>query len=197
MAPQTIIFTGRSGCGKGTQADLLKKYLEKEDTEKRPIYYLETGAQFREFINSGTYTSKLSKEIYERSDLQPAFLAIKIWSQLFAKDLTGEEHLIIDGTPRSLPEAMALESALKFYGRKSNIVYLNVSRELSKKHLLERGRSDDVLAQVEKRQDWFENSVMPAVNHLKQIEGANFVEVDGEQAIETVHQEVVSRIKIF
>lgn len=197
MSPQTIIFIGRSGCGKGTQADLFKAYLEREDHNKRPVYYLETGAQFREFINGGTYTSKLSKEIYERSELQPAFLAVKIWSQLFDEKLTGEEHLIIDGTPRSQAEAMVLESALGFYGRRSNVVYLNVSREVSRKHLLERGRGDDVSVQIERRLNWFEGSVEPAIEYLKKIPNANFVEINGEQPIEAVHEEVKSKIKIF
>src|SRR3989344_985591 len=56
MSPQTIIFFGRSGSGKGTQARLLEEYLRKNDSSKRGVIYIETGARFRQFIKE--YTGK-------------------------------------------------------------------------------------------------------------------------------------------
>src|SRR4051812_13328117 len=102
MSPQTFILIGRSGCGKGTQAKLLQEHIEKHDESKRSIYYLETGSNFREFFKGKTYSNQLAREIYEKDDRQPDFLAIWMWSNFFIKDLKGDEHLISDGTSRSL-----------------------------------------------------------------------------------------------
>ncbi len=131
MLPQTIIFIGHSGCGKGVQGELLKKYLQENDAQKRQIFTLESGSGFREFIKGENYTNKLSKEIYEKSKLQPDFLAIWVWANEFIKNLTGEEHLMIDGTPRSLAQAMVLNDGLEFYNRRANIIHLDISPETS------------------------------------------------------------------
>ena len=45
----TFIFIGASGSGKGTQVALLKEYIKKKDPET-PIFYVQTGEYFREFV---------------------------------------------------------------------------------------------------------------------------------------------------
>ena len=60
---QTYIFIGRSGCGKGTQAELLKKYLE---SKKKEVFYLESGTRFREFIFASGHTANLSRALMEK-----------------------------------------------------------------------------------------------------------------------------------
>ena len=76
MNLQTIIFIGRSGCGKGTQRELLKKYIQKNDPG-RQIFELETGARFREFVKEDSYSAKLTKQIIDNGGLLPSFLPIK------------------------------------------------------------------------------------------------------------------------
>ena len=61
MMPQTFIFIGRSGCGKGTQAERLKKYITEHDSEKREIFYFETGGGVRKFIGGSNFSSSLAK----------------------------------------------------------------------------------------------------------------------------------------
>lgn len=198
MTPQTIIFIGRSGCGKGTQAKLIQEYLQQNDANKRPIYYVETGAQFREFGKGHSHTSKLSREIMQRDERQPDFLAIWMWSHLFVENLTGEEHIILDGTPRSLAEATIMVNAFDFYGRKANIIHLDVSREWSQKRLLARGRTDDAnLARINKRLDWFDRDVVQAIDYLQNNPAHNFVQTNGERGIDQVHTDIVSKLKIF
>src|SRR4051812_6706129 len=108
MNPQTIIFMGRSGCGKGTQSKLVMDYLKEKDPS-RDIFYLETGERFRQFISGDSYSSKLSRKIMEEGTLQPAFIAIHIWSHEFLDHLKGDEHMVLDGTPRTLSEVSALD----------------------------------------------------------------------------------------
>ncbi len=196
MSPQTIIFIGRSGCGKSTQAKLLAEYIEKTDTDRRQIYQVETGAKFRSFITQNNLTSTLSKRVYENVEKQPDFLAITMWTQAFIDNLTGEEHVMIDGAPRSLPEAYILDGALNFYGRKANIVYLNVSREWSEKMLTARGREDDSSAmKIKKRLDWFDKDVIPAIEFFKQGKFHNLIEVKGERLAEEVLADIVAGLE--
>ncbi len=197
MSPQTFIFIGRSGCGKGTQAKLIESYLYEKDKEERTVFYVETGAQFRDFITGKSYTSGLSKEIYDNVDRQPDFLAIWMWTHLFVENLTGKEHLIVDGAPRSLPEAMVLTSALEFYKRQVNVVYIDVSREWSERQLRARGREDDSTgAKIAKRLDWFDRDVVPAIEYFEKNPAHNFIKVSGEHPIETVHESIVSALKL-
>jgi len=198
MNPQTYIFIGRSGCGKGTQAEFLISYIKERDVEKRPVFYLETGPQFRDFITGDSYASILAKKVYEEDKRQPDFLAIWMWSHLLVEGFTGIEHLVMDGTPRSIAEALAIDTALGFYNRKATVIYLNVSRDWSEKRLLARGRADDAtLKRITKRLDWFDSDVLPAVEHFRNDPQCNFIEVNGEQGKEKVHEEIVRRLKTF
>jgi adenylate kinase family enzyme len=121
--------------------------------------------------------------------LQPEFLAIWMWSHHFIEDLKENEHIVIDGTPRALNEAKVLDNALAFYKReKPIIIFINVSRDWSKRHLLARGRTDDVTDDIEARLNWYETDVQPAVEFFRAHPMYDFVSINGEQTIEEVHQ---------
>lgn len=198
MNPQTFIFIGRSGCGKGTQAELLQQKL-REKTPETQIFYLETGERFREYIQSGTYSSNLSKEVMEKGGLQPEFLAVWNWSSLFVEKMRGNEHLILDGTPRKLDEAAVLDSAMKFYKReKPFVIFLDVSKEFSIARFKDRGRADDKSLQaIEERMKWYEEFVVPAVRYYWQNDNYKLLHINGEQTIEEVHAEIITKIGIL
>lgn len=189
----TVIFIGRSGCGKGTQAELLKDYFHKHDTRKRQILYIETGARFREFVRGTSYSSKLSNEIYEKDERQPDFLAAVMWGNMLIDEMGPDMHLVFDGAPRSHSEAILLSTALQFYKReKPTVVFLKVSHRWAEERLLSRGRSDDrALSKIDKRLSWFEEDTWPAIEYFKTNSLYNFLEIDGEQKIEKVHQDIV------
>lgn len=190
----TVIFTGRSGCGKGTQADLFKNRIARLDPDQRQILYVETGERFRQFIRGEHFSARISREAYERDDRQPDFLACLMWADVLIKELGESMHLIIDGAPRSLPEALVLSSAMKFYKRERPVViHLEVSRKWSEDRLLARGRLDDrLLSKINKRLDWFETDTLPALEYLKNDKLYRFVEVNGEQAIAKVHSDIIA-----
>ncbi len=197
MKAQTFIFIGRSGCGKGTQAELLKTYL----TEKSPevsTYHLELGAKFREFISGPGEVSDLSRKMYVRGDLQPEFLAVWGWTEALIENFSVEKHLVIDGTPRKLHEAQVLDGALKFLGReKPHFIYLNVGRKWAEERLLGRGRSDDDIKNITIRLDWFDRDVVPAVEFFKnKPEQYHFLEVNGEQTVSEVWKEIETKLQI-
>src|SRR3972149_5655008 len=179
MNSPTYIFIGRSGCGKGTQALLLKKYL---GTKGQEVFYLESGAKFRDFVSQSGYTAQLSNTIMKKGELQPAFLAIHIWSHLMIEQMDEKKHLMIDGTPRKLAEAKILDEAFKFYGRKEmKIIYVNVSDAWSIARLEGSKRADDKsLEEVQKRLAWFNSEVMREVEYYKNNSDYDFFDINGE-----------------
>ncbi|HEY4499341.1 MAG TPA: nucleoside monophosphate kinase [Candidatus Paceibacterota bacterium] len=196
MSAESFLFIGRSGCGKGTQAKLLRDFIEAHDQEKLPMFYLETGQGFRNFIEKSGYTNGLAKKIADIGGHQPDFLAIWMWSHELVAGLTGREHLVIDGTPRSLSEAHIVDTMFQFYGfEQPFIIHLNVSRKWSEKHLLSRGRADDSTDDIKRRLDWFESDVAPAIEYFKNNPRYRFIEVDGEQPIEAVHADSMKHIE--
>ena len=74
---RAFIFIGNSGCGKGTQARMLREKMEAKDME---VLKLELGKEFRDFWNKTGYTSKRSADLIDHGQLQPEFLATHIWS---------------------------------------------------------------------------------------------------------------------
>jgi len=193
--PETFIFIGPSGCGKGTQAELLVSYLKENDSQ-REVFYLESGEKIRNFMASESYSSKLSREFYEKGMLQPEFLAVWVWSDILIENLKGNEHLVVDGTPRKLREAKVFDTALRFYKREgTNVVFLNVSNTWSKERLTKRGRVDDKMyGDIEKRLNWYEKDVVPTIEYLKNDPNYKFHEINGEQSIEQVHKEIIRKI---
>ena len=130
--------------------------------------------RFREFIKGNGFSNTLANKINEEGRRQPDFLACAMWTEVLISSLTGKENIILDGTPRSLLGAQILLTALDFYGfEKKIVVYLDVSRAWSEKHLLSRGRADDsTLEKISRRLDWFDTDVIPALSFFK--ESPNF-----------------------
>ena len=194
MFPQNFIFIGMSGCGKGTQAKLLGEYLKKVDP-KREVFFLETGAEFRRFIQGEGYTQRLSKKIYDEGGSQPEFLSVYMWSHLIAENFKEDEHLIVDGTPRRFHEAGALDSAFDFYSReKPYFIFLNIGKEWATERLTGRGRDDDNQDDIKARLNWYETDVVPAINFYRNNPKYNFLEINGEQTIEKVHQDIWDKL---
>lgn len=196
--PRTYILIGPSGCGKGTQVKLLREYLEKIEPQFSQ-FYLQSGSLFREFVKGNTFAADISRDALNNGERQPDFLAMWIWSDTFIKNLHGNEHLIIDGSPRSLNEAQNLDIALKFFRRtQPTVIFMNVSSEWALARMLgrakEEGRADDTEQAIKKRLAWYERDVMPVVEYYRRDREYDFVEINGEQSIEAVHAEIISKI---
>ena len=190
----TIIFIGRSGCGKGTQAGLLKNHITSLDPDKRQILYIETGDHYRSFVRNKNFSAKLANDMYEKGELAPDFIGCWLWGNVLIEQLEENMHLVFDGASRSLLEAQVLTSALEFYKREGpTIIYINVSNKWSDERLLARGRRDDnSLSNINKRLKWFDDEVMPAIEYFKTNKQYRFIEVNGEQPKERVHADIIA-----
>lgn len=95
---------GPPGAGKGTQAaDLVKKYQ---------IPHISTGDMFRAAIKSGTALGLKAKEYMDAGQLVPDEVTIGIVAERLAEDYCSKGFLL-DGFPRTVPQADALDKILK------------------------------------------------------------------------------------
>lgn len=196
MQKQFFILIGRSGSGKGTQAALLQGALEDKGHQK--VIHITTGGGFREFIQRDSHIARLAKEVNNTGGLQPEFLAVWSWSNIFINTLKGDETVILDGAPRKPFEASILHSAISFLGyQKPIVIYLDVSESGSREHLVHRGRADDVNeSDVANRMNWFETDVLPTLEVYFNDPRYTVLHINGNQMIEDVHKEVIEKLNL-
>ena len=196
MDLRTVIFYGKAGAGKGTQARLLKEVLEKRDAE-HPVLYVETGAMFRDFAKQSNFTAQMVKKVLTEGGLLPEFLPVWVWTDIFVKYVTESEHIILDGLARNSDEVPVLARALEFYKRPSvDVVVIKVSEEETLRRLKERARGDDTEAEIRKRLAWYEANVSPAIERWKQFPQMRVHEVDAGGTIEEGHARVLAALDL-
>lgn len=190
-----FILIGRSGSGKGTQADLLRGYLEGKGHTK--VTHITTGGNFRKFIISDSHIARLAHEVNSTGGLQPEFLAVWNWSNIFIENVTGTETIILDGAPRKPFEVSVLHSAIHFLGyTEPVVVYLDVSESVARSHIKGRGREDDLDEEdVQSRLSWFETDVLPAYEMYLHDPRYKVIHVNGNQTIEEVHRELIAKLE--
>ena len=192
--PLVFLLMGRSGCGKGTQAKLLIKYLK--DNNLGETLYVYTGERLRNFAEKEeNFAARLAKSKMKDGDLLPSFLAVWLWSGALIEGIDENNIVIMDGSPRTLLEALMTDDAMEFYGR-SNVVpiFLETSEEWSTQRLLGRGRSDDSLKSIKKRMAYFEKSVAPIIDYYEKESKYKLIKVNGEQSVEDVHREILEKV---
>lgn len=196
MDLQTVIFYGKAGAGKGTQAQLLKKFLEGKDRE-HPVLYIETGAMFRDFAKQSNFTARMVKKVLEEGGLLPEFLPVWVWTDIFIKYVTESEHIILDGLARNSDEVPVLARALEFYKRPTiHVVVLKITEEEALGRLKGRARGDDTEAEIKKRLAWYEANVTPAIKRWSDFPAVSVHEVDAGGTIEEGHARVLQALTL-
>lgn len=99
-----IVMLGAPGAGKGTQA--------KQIAAKYQIPHISTGDIFRANIKEGTELGKKAKEYMDQGQLVPDSLTLELIMDRFAKADCANGY-VLDGFPRTIPQAEALTKALK------------------------------------------------------------------------------------
>jgi len=99
-----LILLGKQGAGKGTQAARL--------AERYGIAHIATGDLFRAAAAAGTPAGREAEEYMNRGDLVPDDLTLRIVEERFAEDGLIDQGFVLDGFPRTLPQAEKLEEVL-------------------------------------------------------------------------------------
>lgn len=193
MRPQTFVFFGIVGSGKGTQVKLLMDFLKNK--HDRESVYAGTGEGFRKLIDSGSYTGSLVQETISRGELVTDFLTDAIFANILISSLTSEKHLVADGYPRTVVQSKTFEEMMKFFKHDIiNVIYIEVGKEEAMKRNLLRGRHDDTKEGIAKRFDEYVNNVIPAMNYFNGKAGYTIYTINGEQGIPDVHKDVVKAL---
>lgn len=195
-SPCTFVFFGQVGSGKGTQVELLQKYI-KDKNLASDILYTSTGSEYRKLIKSGNYTGQIVKESVEKGFLQPDFLTISLFTDILTSGIKEQTCLIADGFPRTIAQSESFESAMKFYQRNEiHVIYIELSEEEAKHRMLLRGRSDDTEEGISKRFNEYVNNVLPSMNYFKDKKEYIMHIIDGSQTIETVFADIIKSLGI-
>ena len=104
-----IIMLGAPGAGKGTQAKMI--------AEKFQIPHVSTGDIFRPNIKNGTELGKEAKKYMDQGQLVPDELTVKILLDRVAQADCANGY-VLDGFPRTIPQAEVLDEALSKLGEK-------------------------------------------------------------------------------
>jgi len=191
MEPISVVFYGKSGAGKGTQANLLVDYLTKDDSA-REIIYLQTGKLLRELMERPEFIPQKVKQGLGNGELMPSFLPIYLWSREFINRYSGDEHIILDGLSRRAYESPVLENALLYMERpNTKVIVLDIAEEVAFERLRSRARYDDSDENIKERLKWYEENVTPAIAFFKDEGKFDVHTIDGARDEEAVHKEVL------
>jgi len=179
-----IVIFGPPGAGKGTQSKFIVK--------KYNIHQLSTGDLLRNEIKNGSELGNKISSIMNSGEL----VSDEIVGDLIDKFISNDNYknkIIFDGYPRTLFQAKNLDTLLKKYNQKIDIVLkLNVSLETIKKRILERKsiekRADDNEEIAIKRFQTYEKSSEPVLNYYKQTKLLQVV--NGENSISQINNEI-------
>src|SRR3989338_9520843 len=196
MPPITVAFFGISCSGKGTQADMLQRFLEKRDPT-HAVTRAEMGALAREFMKSGTSLAKRAEEIVAAGGLLPSFIPIYLLTEIVNRSFTGEEHVILDGTCRRPDQSRAADDIARFFNRTDlHAIMLTLSKESARTRLIGRGRHDDATEEaLNRRFAWFEQDVVPSFKTLKEC-GWKTHEIDGVKNVEKGRKNILASLNI-
>lgn len=197
LSPQTVIFIGPQGSGKGTQITRLDAHLRSIDSARR-VVDVQSGRRFRSFaqIEEG-YTADHIRETLDTGILQPLFLSVALWGRDMSELVDAECHLLIDGFPRAVEEAVVLETALTFYRRDTlSVVFLNTPEEVVRERMLARKRTDDTPESIEQRLSWYREKTLPVVEYYRSRKNTNLITVEGTQGIDAVATAILAGLHL-
>ena len=124
-----ILAFGPNGSGKGTQGAIVK--------EKYGLDHIESGAIFREHIKGGTELGLKAKEYIDAGNLVPDDITIPMVLETLGN--SKEKGWLLDGFPRSLAQAEALDKALTESGMNLDVVIeIVLDREIAKQRIMGR-----------------------------------------------------------
>lgn len=156
-----IVFFGPPGAGKGTQAQKIVSDFG--------IPQISTGEILRAAVVSGTPLGKQAGPLMAAGKLVPDDLVIGIVEERL-KDADCAKGFLLDGFPRTIPQADALTKSLGKLGKTiEHVVSLEVPDSAIHERMKGRGRADDSPETVQKRLDVFRQQTAPLKAHYEKL----------------------------
>ncbi len=183
-----LVLLGAPGSGKGTQATRLKEHLQ--------VPHISTGDLLRAEVAAGSALGVQAKEIMARGDLVSDAILLGMLEARFARPDT-RNGFILDGYPRNLAQAAALDDLLSRIGQPMDAaVKLKVDTELLVDRIAGRakaeGRADDHPESVRKRLNIYTEQTAPVVEFYRQH--GQLTVVDGMGSLDEVFNRIIEAI---
>jgi adenylate kinase len=186
-----LLVLGPQGSGKGTQA--------KRISAAHGIPHVSTGDMFREAIADGTELGRRVEPILARGELVPDELTVAlICERLSEHDASG--GFVLDGFPRNLAQAEALDGMLAEIGRTLDaILFFDLSDELAvgriRGRALDEGREDDTPDAIARRLAIYHEQTEPVVERYRAT--GKLVPLHAERSIEEVSTEIEEALDLL
>ncbi len=186
-----LLLLGPQGSGKGTQA--------KRVAEEHGIPHISTGDMFRAAMLAGTPLGLEIKPIYDRGDLVPDELTVALIRERLAEP-DAAAGFVLDGFPRNLAQAEALDAMLGEIGRVLDaILFFDLDDETATTRALgrahEEGRADDTPEGIARRLALYHEVTEPVVEYYR-VTG-KLVTLHAVRSIDAVWAEIEDTLRLL
>jgi len=180
-----LIFLGPPGAGKGTQAATLAQQWQ--------VPHISTGDILRQAIADQTALGVQAKAQVDAGELVSDELIVALMRQRLAQP-DALSSWILDGFPRNLAQALALDQLLQILGQSCNeVVYFDVSNEALVQRMLGRGRHDDNEATIRRRLEVYQDQTAALINFYQRRQCLKVI--DGNKAVHEVTSSLQAWLK--
>jgi adenylate kinase len=184
MAGVRIVMLGKQGAGKGTQAARVAAHYD--------VGHLSTGDLFRKQAEQGTAVGLEAKRYMDAGELVPDAVVIAVVAECLLPGGILSDGFVIDGFPRTLEQAMALERLLGD-DPLDVVVDLDVPESIVVERMLARGRDDDTEEAIVRRLELYRAETMPIIDYYRGL--GKLAEVDGVGPVDEVFDRIVKAVE--
>ena len=181
-----ILLLGPQGSGKGTQAKRIRATYG--------IPHVATGDMIREMKEIPNELGRELKEVYDRGDLVSDELMIRLIRDRLSRGDT-LPGFVLDGFPRTMPQAEALDELLRELGRDLDVVFefqvpdRDALLERMLKRAEEEARADDTPDAIRRRLELYDRETAPLVEYYRTTHG-NVCGIHADRSVDEVFHEI-------
>lgn len=184
-----VVIFGAPGSGKGTQSEKL--------IERYGLHHISTGEVLRDHIARKTPIGQIAKTYINQGQLIPDSLMIKILEEIIDNDPKAKEGVILDGFPRTIPQAEALNRFLDKRGQKiHHVIGLEVPEDELVDRMIKRGaqtgRADDNLETIKNRLKVYHESTTPLRDFY--INEGKYRPIKGSGSVDDIFADIAAAI---
>ena len=184
-----LLVLGPQGAGKGTQAKRIAGAYD--------IPHVSTGDMFRA-LDDSTELGRKVKAIMDAGNLVPDDVTVAMIEDRLAQP-DAESGFVLDGFPRNLAQADALDAMLSAIGRMLDaILFFDVPDDIGLQRALSRaqieGRSDDTLEAISRRLEIYHRETEPIVEHYRAT--GKLIPLHAERSVDEVWDEIEDALKV-
>jgi adenylate kinase len=182
--PLNVLLLGPQGAGKGTQATRISNEYD--------IPHIASGEILRAEMTAGTELGNRVRDVIDRGELVSDDLMIELIRDRLEQPDT-ESGFVLDGLPRTLVQAEALDSVLSDTGRSFSVVFaLQIPDALAFERLRRRarleGRADDTDEAIQRRLDLYHQETEPLIEYYRTR--GRLVPIHGDRSENEVFAEI-------